>query len=48
MIKTYEERPAFRADNILDKNTKGAPMVYTTEMVARGRRLFILNLSAEA
>ena len=47
-IKQYEERSEYRAASILDKDIEGVPMVYTNEMVATSRSLFVLNLSAEA
>ena len=47
-IKQYEERSEWRAEDLLDQCVNGAPVIYTHEMVATGRSLFILNLSAEA
>jgi hypothetical protein len=46
--KQYEERSEWKADNLLDQGVEGEPVIYTNEMVATGRSLFILNLSAEA
>ena len=39
-IKQYEERSAWRADNLLGQGVKGKPLVYTDEMVDAGRSLF--------
>ena len=47
-IKQYEETSEWRAANHLDQGVKSTPMIYTNELVETGRRLFILNLSAEA
>ena len=47
-IKQYDKTSEYRAESILDKDIEGVPMVYTNEMVATGRSLFILTLSAEA
>ena len=47
-IKQYEERSEWRTESPLDQGVEDAPMIYTNEMVATGRSLFILNLSAEA
>jgi len=47
-IKQYEERSEWKTESPLDQGVEDAPMIYTNEMVATGRSLFILNLSAEA
>jgi hypothetical protein len=47
-IEQYAERAEWRAESLLDQGIEGAPVIYTNEMVAAGRNLFILSLSAEA
>ena len=47
-IKQHEERSEWKKESPLDHGVNGAPMIYTNKMVATGRSLCMLSLSAEA